>query len=181
MTEAALVQIRLRYLVEDVDRHGNVRLYVRAPGAPKVRLREMPVSEGFMAAYHAALKGVLDRPKPTGDLTLRRLVVLYEASPAFKALAPATQAWRRRALRTVVERHGDKPVAMMEARHVEKERDRLASTPGASRTVLKALKALFAWAVPKHLLRDPAKGVPVLRYKTEGHRAWTEADVSTLR
>jgi hypothetical protein len=50
-----MVKIKLKYLVEDKDRHGNVRLYVRLPGKPKVRLRGIPGSEEFMTAYHAAL------------------------------------------------------------------------------------------------------------------------------
>jgi hypothetical protein len=33
------MQLRFRYLVEDVDRHGNIRLYVRVPGRPKLRIR----------------------------------------------------------------------------------------------------------------------------------------------
>lgn len=35
--------IRLyRYLIEDVDRHGNVRIYFRRKGQPKIRLSEIP-------------------------------------------------------------------------------------------------------------------------------------------
>ena len=32
------VKIRIKYVVEDTDRHGNVRLYLRKPGQPKTRL-----------------------------------------------------------------------------------------------------------------------------------------------
>jgi hypothetical protein len=40
--------IRLyRYLVEDVDRHGNVRIYFRRKGQPKIRLREVPGTNAF--------------------------------------------------------------------------------------------------------------------------------------
>ena len=41
--------IELRFLVEDVDRHGNVRVYVRRHGR-KVRIREAPGTDEFMAA-----------------------------------------------------------------------------------------------------------------------------------
>ena len=42
--------IRLyRYIVEDVDRHGNVRIYFRRTGQPKIRLRERPGTEAFDA------------------------------------------------------------------------------------------------------------------------------------
>jgi hypothetical protein len=44
------MQLRFRYLVEDVDRHGNIRLYVRVPGRPKVRIREPFGTDEFIAA-----------------------------------------------------------------------------------------------------------------------------------
>jgi hypothetical protein len=32
------VKIRVKYVVEDADRHGNVRVYLRKPGLSKTRL-----------------------------------------------------------------------------------------------------------------------------------------------
>jgi integrase/recombinase XerD len=37
-----MVSLRLKYVVEDVDRHGIVRIYFRRPGFPKIRLRGLP-------------------------------------------------------------------------------------------------------------------------------------------
>ena len=45
------MQMRFKYLVEDVDRHGNVRIYVRVPGRRKVRLRAKFGTDEFLAAY----------------------------------------------------------------------------------------------------------------------------------
>jgi hypothetical protein len=39
--------------VEDVDRHGNVRVYLRIRGQPKVRLRGVVWTPEFMAEYTA--------------------------------------------------------------------------------------------------------------------------------
>ncbi len=50
-----MVDLRLKYVVEDVDRHGNVRIYFRRSGFSKFRLRGLPGSEEFQAAYAAAL------------------------------------------------------------------------------------------------------------------------------
>src|SRR6185312_4638515 len=47
--------IRLKFLCEDRDRHGNVRCYVRMPGKPKVRIRALPGTPEFMEEYHAAV------------------------------------------------------------------------------------------------------------------------------
>ena len=46
--------IELKYVVEDTDRHGNVRIYVRRHGR-KIRIRETPGTDEFMVAYRAAL------------------------------------------------------------------------------------------------------------------------------
>jgi hypothetical protein len=40
--EEHLVRIRLRYVVEDTDRYGNVRLYFRRKGHKKLRLPGLP-------------------------------------------------------------------------------------------------------------------------------------------
>lgn len=47
----------LKFLVEDVDRHGNVRVYFRRKGHAKIRLRKPPGSEAFMKEYWALMDG----------------------------------------------------------------------------------------------------------------------------
>jgi integrase/recombinase XerD len=56
------MQIKLKHVIEDVDRHGNVRIYVRVPGRPKVRIRAWPGTEEFMTAYRAAIGNDAHRP-----------------------------------------------------------------------------------------------------------------------
>jgi hypothetical protein len=46
-----MVDLRLKCVVEDVDRHGNVRVYFRRPGFAEIRLRGLPGSEQFQFAY----------------------------------------------------------------------------------------------------------------------------------
>ena len=43
--------------IEDRDRHGNIRIYYRAKGRPKVRIQGTPWTPEFMSKYDAA-KGV---------------------------------------------------------------------------------------------------------------------------
>jgi hypothetical protein len=50
-----MVTVRFKYVVEDVDRHGNVRLYFRRKGQSKIRLSGIPGSDEFMAEYRAAI------------------------------------------------------------------------------------------------------------------------------
>lgn len=49
------MRVRLKFLCEDRDRHGNVRCYVRMLGKPKMRIRSLPGTPEFMEEYQAAL------------------------------------------------------------------------------------------------------------------------------
>jgi hypothetical protein len=40
-----------RFVVEDVDRHGNIRIYFRRKGQPKIRLTETPGTDVFDREY----------------------------------------------------------------------------------------------------------------------------------
>src|SRR5262245_43089712 len=105
--DAGVVRIRLRYVVEDVDRYGNVRVYFRRTGQPKIRLSGLPGSDEFMAAYRAALSGADEikrayqrAPKGSFGYVCQR----YYASPVYRILDKSTQTWRRRALDQICER-----------------------------------------------------------------------------
>jgi hypothetical protein len=93
-----------RYIIEDRDRHGNIRVYVRVTGRRKVRIRAPFGTDKFPAAYNAAVSEHVSAPRQaraakTGSF--RHVCVLHYASAAFKRLDPATQSWRRRALDSV--------------------------------------------------------------------------------
>src|ERR1700761_7376841 len=87
--------IRLyRFVVEDVDRHGNIRIYFRRKGKPKIRLRETPGTKAFDKEYQRAFRSELP---PSGNQrsvavpgTMRWLCEQYYASAPFQLLAPST-------------------------------------------------------------------------------------------
>jgi hypothetical protein len=142
------MQIRLKHLIEDRDRYGNIRVYVRVPGRRKVRIKAQFGTDEFIAAYNAAVSDCVAPPRQAGPAkqgSFRHLCVLYYSSPSFKRLDEATQTWRRRALDAICEKHADKPVALLTPRHIRMLRDERADQPGAANQRLKALKALFAW------------------------------------
>lgn len=181
----APMRIRLKHVSEDIDRHGNVRRYVRAPGRAKVRLRGVPGTEEFMREYHAALALDADAaPRQARSMargSFGYLCRLYYAGATFKALDKSTQSWRRRALDEVCTSHGEKPVAMMQARHVRKLRDEKASAPAVANTRLKALRALFRWAVEAEEIEiNPARDVHLIRYPTQGYHSWSLEEVSAF-
>ena len=56
------MHIRFKHLVEDRDRHGNIRIYVRMSGRQKVRIRATFGTEEFVAAYNAAVSDHVTAP-----------------------------------------------------------------------------------------------------------------------
>jgi integrase/recombinase XerD len=178
---------RFRWLVEDVDRFGNIRIYVRRPGRQKVRIRAPFGTDEFFAAYTAAVADQVTAPRQAGEAkpgSFRHLCTLYYGSATFKILDAATQSWRRRALDSICEQHGHKPVALLEMRHVRKLRDERVDQPGAANTRLKALKALFAWACedePQIAPKNPTIGVRKIKYAVAGHHSWTPEEVQQYR
>jgi integrase/recombinase XerD len=124
---ACEMRVRLKYIIEDVDRHGNARCYVRLPGQRKVRIRALPGTKEFMEEYQAAIaEADADRPRQADEAkrgSFRYLCVRYYASAAYKSLDASTRNWQRRALDEIAQQHGAKPVAMMAARHVRRIRD----------------------------------------------------------
>jgi integrase/recombinase XerD len=180
-----VMHIRFKFLVEDVDRYGNVRLYVRVPGLRKVRIRQKFGTDEFVAAYNAALTDHVAAPRQAHEAkpgSFRWLCARYYASVTFAALDPATQSWRRRVLDSIAVAHGDKPVVLMEARHVRALRDERRDKPGAANKRLKALQALFAWATEygsaKH---NPTIGVRKIKYASTGHHSWTRDEIEMYR
>lgn len=176
-----MVRVRLKYVVEDVDRHGSVRLYFRRKGAQKIRLRGVPGSEEFMQAYKDALNNVVAAPRQAKRVipgSFRALCISYLATAEFRRLDAKTQSWRRRHLDAVCLIHADKPFALMQAKHVRSLRDELVDRPAASRDRLKTLRALFQWAAEAGQAEsDPTIGVKFLTYRSAGFHTWSSGEV----
>jgi hypothetical protein len=100
------MQVELPYLSEELDRHGNQRLYVRRNGR-RIRLRVARGTDGFLDAYRAALDSLTElkprSPAPVKKIAPRGslgwLASLYFASEELKKLASGPT---RRALRETV-------------------------------------------------------------------------------
>jgi len=190
-----MVRVRIKYLYEDIDRHGNVRLYIKPPGGRKTRVREEVGSPAFWEAYQLILSR--QTPKPSSSIhvlqdSLRALVQAYQASQDFKALAPATQTQRRYLLASVCDsvivrgdwkkERGDLPAAQMESAHVWELVDEWADKPHAARNRLKALSAAYEWGIKrKRVQLNPVRGVSVKIKQTEGFHTWTVEEVAQYR
>jgi integrase len=180
-----MTRIRLKYVVEDIDRNGNVRRYFRRKGRLKIRLRGQLGSEEFMRAYSAALKGrdlsAVRKPSSQGKASVGSLKWLCEAyygSAEFKRLDSRTARVRRNMLDALCRKDGEKPAHLMEVRHVRAIRDSRADRPEAANEILKALRQVFAFGVDSELVeRNPARDVPYLKSCAQGFHSWTEDEV----
>jgi integrase len=182
-----VVRIKLKHVVEDVDRHGNVRFYFRRKGQKKIRLHGVPGSDKFMESYRKALSGeLLPATKQTRSVSaalgsLRWLCGCYFQSAEFRQLDDRTKRVRRNILDGICRGHGDKPAAQMQPRHVRPLRDQRADRPEAANAIVKALRQIFAFGVASDLLTtNPAKEVSYLRSGSQGFHSWTLEEIKAF-
>jgi hypothetical protein len=91
-------RIRLKYVQAWVDREGRVHRYFRRPGFPRVRLRGLPGSAEFMAAYQTALAGPrtaigAGRSKPGSVSAV--IAEYFDSQQFFASKSAGTQRMRR--------------------------------------------------------------------------------------
>ncbi|MBP0492841.1 tyrosine-type recombinase/integrase [Pararoseomonas indoligenes] len=107
-------------------------------------------------------------------------VILYD-SPDFRALRQSTQLTYRRIIESLREKHGTKPVRLMEPRHI-KPIMLGAKGPTAANHRLKVLRLLLRFAVELGWLKaDPTRDVKRVKHKTKGYPAWTQEMVDAYR
>jgi integrase len=187
--------VRIRYLKQDVDRHGKPRLYVRLPGKPMIRLTVSSTDDpGFGPAYAAALsgesvallkpqgKGVKAAPGSLRELCARYLGFLSKDT----TLAEKTKYARRLILDEVCRETaksgavaGDMPVSKMTSVTIQQLLDRKQETPDAANNRRKTLLALFRWAIPRGLATEnPVEKTQKIAVHSEGHAAWSQEHVT---
>lgn len=180
-----------RYLKEDTDRHGNVRIYFHRNGQPKIRLRATPGTDEFEREYQQAYNSAPNRSATGKDGsakpdTLLWLVQQYYGSTAFKGLDVGTRNVRRGILDGLCQQTtpngpvGGFRFALMTEREVAILRDQKAEFPHSANARVKALRQVFSWACEseyRYAIKNPAAGVKYLKGKNpEGFRPWTEED-----
>ncbi len=175
-------------VIEDTDRHGNVRLYFRVKRPYfKKRLREKPGTEQFEIEYlHAREMAMQASPTDSITGTLRWLCERYYASSEFKRLDPRTQKVRQGILNGICSErfgkevtHGDKKFAQMNTQHARRIRDAKTDFPEAANGRVKSLRQLFKWATEVgHAQENPARDVSYFSNSSEGHHTWTADEVN---
>lgn len=191
----------LPYVYEDLDRHGNVRIYVwRGKGHRKVRIRETPGTPEFRRAYDAALAASVAGPaEPESKSssaravkagTLRWLCVRYFRECAdYKRLSPRTQHVRRLVLESTFEEtiapgmkevFADFPLDRLTPKTIRILRDRKIDLPESGNSRVKALRQVFAWALEAEvpgISGNPARDVPYFVAAGDGFHTWTREEI----
>jgi integrase len=190
-----VIRIERRYVYEDVDRHGNVRIYFwRGKGHRKVRILEKPGTEAFDSRYHelvhqSAAGAFKPPPRDVASPgTLRWLCTEYLASAHFRRLDKATQTARRRVVEAIFkepvhpgakELFADFPIDRVTTKSLRVLRDRKADTPGAASHRVKTLRVVFKWAVEEELITtNPASDLARLPIVGGGYHSWTVEEVA---
>ena len=180
-----MTKIRLQYIHEFVDRHGKVRRYVRLPSGKRVPLTGAPGTDEFMNAYRAALAGEAPRievgASRTRPGTVNAAVIGYFSSTAFRALSSATQGTYRGILEGFRSEHGDKRIALLERKHIERLIAKKAETPSAANNLLRMLRTLMQFAVADGMRPDdPTVGVRGVKIRTGGFHSWSEDEIAAF-
>lgn len=177
-----MIKVRIKFVVEDVDRHGNVRLYFRRPGTAKIRLPGPMGSDQFWSYYREAVAGTIrtkpiSRAKPL-ESSFRYLAESYYGSAEFKLLSERTRMVRRRVLDHFCEKYGDYPYGSLEPKHIRSLRDGMADRPEAANQLLKLLRQVLSFAVANDLVKhNVGKEVPYIHTGSAGFHAWTTDEV----
>src|SRR6516164_7710942 len=171
-----------KYVKAWVDkRDGRAYHYLSRPDHPRVRLRGLPWSPSFMAAYEAALAGPraaigTGRIKPG---SVAAVVAAYlDSHQAFGAKSAGTQRMRRGILeRFRLPPNGDRPFALLPPEWIEATLD--SKPPHAARSWLVTLRSLCKFALKRGYLRtDPTANIKQRTVKSDGFHTWNEDEIA---
>jgi integrase len=189
-----MVTIKLRFVHQDVDRYGHVRIYFWRKGQRKVRIREHLGTPEFFEVYRRLIEqsesGALPpAAKESGrpaQGTWRWLCTQYFGSADFRRLQASSQSVQRRILEATFdepaypgakEKFADFPLNRMQAKAVRVLRD-LKATPNGANNRLKSVRRLFNWAVDHdYVTSSPARDVKYVTTGSQGFHTWTIDEV----
>lgn len=164
------------------DRHGRRRWRFRKGGF-SAELGTTYGSDEFIQRYEAALEGHRTRGIVGAGRVIpgsvNALVASWYRSPDFLGLADSTKRVYRGVIETFREKHGNKPVRMMQRRHVQNILAEKAETPAAANNLRKRLIQLLDHAVALDWRADnPARATKPYRVESEGFHSWDEGEIA---
>lgn len=172
--------VTLRH-VQTMHKGGKVYRYLRVPGRPRIRLPDLdPSDPRFIAVYLAALGD--DAPKPRAPVgSIAAMIEAFIRSDRYLRLSASYRRVIRRhtdAIRVIAQ---DAKASHLRAEHIRKDISGL--PPHVANMRLKAWRLVCSFGAETMLVpSDPSEGIRARSTpKTEGHRAWTRAEIETFR
>ena len=170
-----------KYVRAWVDRRdGRAYYYLRRPDHPRVRLRGLPWSPSFMAAYEAAMSGPrtaigAGRVKPGSVAAV--IAEYFDSQTFFTSKSAGTQRMRRGILERFRAAYGDRPFALLPPEWIEALLD--SKPPHAARSWRATLRSLCQFAVKRRYRRDdPTANIKLRAIKGDGFHTWTDDEIA---
>lgn len=132
-----------------------------------------PSSREFGRVYAALLGHRTRRVSPEVLMTVSKLIELYEKSPVFSKLSPASRKSYGIHLRKVEHEMGGAPAAKVEPKDVTHLMDKLAETPGTANMCLAVIGTVYKWGRKRHhvpAICEPTRDVE--RLEMGEHQPW---------
>ncbi len=176
-----LPAIKLRY-IKVVWAKGREYLYFDtgtrdSQGKPVLKRLPPRGDPAFGDTYHAFCAGRTRRANIEAQLTVPRLIDLYERSPEFRQLAQSTRDTYGVYLKRIAAELNTAPAQLVERRDILALRDKMAKTTGAANGMIRTARALYRWARDReHVSIDPCQGVVL--FDSTDHPPWPD-DVLT--
>jgi integrase len=195
------MDVKLKWVYRDRDRHGNVRIYFwRGGNSRKVRIREAPGTPEFLARYNelveeaktVGLRRTSVHPLAASPGTFGWLVSRYKAEcAAFRDLDARGQRTRIGIIEHMLAEpvhpgataiFRDFPLHRLTPKAMRALRDRKVGKPGAANGRVRALRGIFKWATSDEdgepiMCENPCRGLSYVRTGSSGHHTWTDEEV----
>jgi integrase len=137
-----------------------------------------------MEAYQAALDGLgaqrahIGAARTIPGTVNAAIAAFYTRCNSYLDNRPITQRTDRNILEAFRAKHGSKPIAKLERRHIENILAEKSGKPAAQRNLLRVLRALLAFCVKDGLCKEnPALGIELRAQPTTGYHSWREDEL----
>lgn len=146
-------------------------------GKPILKRLPDKASPQFGATYAAMLAARTRREAVQTELTLPKLIELYQKSQKYQSLKPTSRYAYDNYLRKLIEAFGDAPAGQIERKDIVTLVDGIADKPGAANLILSITNALYAWGRSRdHVSNDPCRDIE--RFEVGEHQPWPESLVA---
>lgn len=143
-------------------------------GKPILKRLPDPSDKRFGAVYATMQAQISRRAAVSPQLTVAGLIDLYQRSPAYRALKPASHRLYDIQMRKIDAAMGKAPADDVERRDVVALMDSLADKPGTANVVLAVIRTLYRWGRDRgHVTADPAREIG--SFDVGEHEPWPEA------